>query len=156
MFVYTIKSRIKKPKKAIALLLFALLLVGVLVYITNSSASSKAYCKAVGEYSTRFGTDGDKTSFLSLFNVQGELVTIDSVRIPENFNSVYEEYNEMQKKMGLDLEKYRGKTVKRYVYETKDRWFVSVLCYKNRVVACHKSTNIYGDKFVSLIGTEEK
>ncbi len=151
MFVFTVKSRIKKPKRALVLAIFAILLIGGIIYIAGDSANSTANCKTLGEYSTRFSTDGDKKKFLSTFSVQGDLVTIDKVIIPEKFNALYERYNKIQKKMGLDLEEYKGKTAKRFVYQTKDNWYVSVLTYKNRVIACHKCTNIYGDDFLSLL-----
>lgn len=151
MFVFTVKSRIKSPKKTFALIICGIIVIGVVAYIWSSNSSSVAYCKAVGEYSTRFTTERDKKDFLSLFNVSGDLVDIDYVHIPTSFNKVYEKYNAVQRQMGLDLQEYRGKTAKRYVYETKDKYYVSVLCYQNRVIACHKCTNIYGEDFKALI-----
>ena len=88
---------------------------------------------------------------MSYFNVNGQPVTIDNVRIPENFNSTYERYNKIQKTMGLDLNNFKGKTTKRYVYKGKDNYFVSILTYKGKVVGCHKSKELYGSDFVSLL-----
>ena len=150
MFVLTIKTKIKKPERLITLLVFALLLIGGIVYVICDGGSSTAVCKGVGEYSLKFATDRDKQKFLSTFNAEGTLVTIDSVKIPQEFNKVYEKYNKLQKKMGLDLDKYRGTTAKRFVYETEDDMYVSVLTHKGKVIACHKCTNIYGDEFQAL------
>lgn len=36
--------------------------------------------------------------------------------IPEEFNAVYERYNNLLKQSGYDLEPYKGKTCKRYTY----------------------------------------
>ena len=38
------------------------------------------------------------------------------VLIPEHFDEAYESYNALQKQQGYDLEKYKGKKVKRYRY----------------------------------------
>lgn len=42
------------------------------------------------------------------------------VQIPKEFDEVYKEYNEIQKKQGLDLEKYKGKRAMLYVYNVKN------------------------------------
>ena len=39
------------------------------------------------------------------------------MRIPVEFDDVYEEYNALQRKQGFDLRKYRAHNVKRYTYE---------------------------------------
>jgi hypothetical protein len=151
MFVVTLKSKIKKPKRALIILAMALILVLVLWFITGDNPKTTAQCKGIGTYSLNFATDKNKEDFLAVFNLKGKIVTIDKVKIPADFNTVYEKYNKIQKKMGLDLEDYKGKTVIRFVYKTKDEMYISVLCYKNMVVGCHKSTNVYGDDFMALI-----
>lgn len=151
MFVITLKSKIKKPKRMLILLVFAVFLSISIFYVINNSQNTSAYCPGVGEYSLKFGTDGEKEDFFSAFNLQCNLVTIDKVRIPETFNSTYESYNKLQKEIGLNLDDYKGKTVKRFVYKTDDNKYLSVLCYKRKVVGCHICTNIYGDDFQSLV-----
>lgn len=42
---------------------------------------------------------------------------VQEVRIPVNFDEVYEEYNDLQKKQGFDLRSYRAHSVKKYTYE---------------------------------------
>lgn len=150
MFVLTVKTKIKKPKRFLILCSFAILLLVGILYIAMDSKNSTAYCKGIGEYSLKFSSQGEKDKFFSTFNIKGDLVTIDKVRIPEEFNKTYEGYNKIQKEMGLNLDEFKGKTVKRFVYSTDDKFFVSVLTYRGKVVACHKCTNIYGDKFLSL------
>jgi hypothetical protein len=150
MFVVTLKSKIKKPKKAFVIVTMAIILIVVLWCITGNNPKTQAECTTVGTYSLDFATDEDKESFLAVFNLKGELVTIDKVKIPSDFNEVYERYNKIQKKMGLDLEDYKGKIVARFVYKTQDGMYVSVLCYKNMVVGCHKCTDVYGDDFMAL------
>lgn len=38
------------------------------------------------------------------------------IRIPVNFDEIYEEYNALQKKQGFDLRPYRAHSVKQYTY----------------------------------------
>ncbi len=42
------------------------------------------------------------------------------VIIPSEFDDTYKAYNEIQKKQGFDLEKYKGSGVKRWTYEIKN------------------------------------
>ena len=42
---------------------------------------------------------------------------LEEIRIPVNFDEIYEEYNELQKKQGFDLRSYRAHSVKKYTYE---------------------------------------
>ena len=39
------------------------------------------------------------------------------IRIPVNFDEVYEEYNDIQRSQGFDLRKYRAHSVRQYTYE---------------------------------------
>ncbi len=39
-----------------------------------------------------------------------------NVVIPKEFDDVYKNYNELQKEIGFDLEKYKGKSAVRYTY----------------------------------------
>lgn len=59
------------------------------------------------------------------------------VTIPEKFDSVYSSYNGIQKKVGLDLEKYKGKTAMFYTYIVKNAdgdAYANLLVYKNKVI----------------------
>ena len=63
------------------------------------------------------------------------------ITIPEKFDKVYAGYNEIQKAQGLDLSKYRRKTVMRYTYEVKNydgynggRVLANVIVYRGRVI----------------------
>lgn len=63
-----------------------------------------------------------------------------AVVIPARFDTVYEGYNAIQKGQGLDLLRYRGKTVMRYTYpvtnypDYEGTVYATLLVYKDRVV----------------------
>ena len=61
------------------------------------------------------------------------------VLIPERFDEAYENYNALQRQQGYDLEKYKGKKVKRYRYRIlnypeKKNAAATLLVYKGEVL----------------------
>ena len=57
------------------------------------------------------------------------------VRIPVNFDEVYEEYNELQIIQGFDLRPYRAHSVKKYTYN-----IVHIIYYMKFVEKCQQKT----------------
>lgn len=63
------------------------------------------------------------------------------VRIPEEFDEVYQKYNKIQNEQGLDLKKYAGKRAMRYTYQVinhpsgEQGVIANILIYKNRLIA---------------------
>ena len=69
---------------------------------------------------SRFDTRRDQqTAYIESFGWDPGFThtAVENVRIPVEFDDVYEEYNALQRKQGFDLRKYRAHTVKRYTYE---------------------------------------
>ena len=61
------------------------------------------------------------------------------VVIPEKFDKVYTEYNEMQKKCGFDLEEYKGKEITLHTFSINNyKDTPDVLCdlmvYKDKII----------------------
>lgn len=50
------------------------------------------------------------------WEVQPAAIEKEKVEIPEQFDDVYNNYNQLQKRAGLDLTKYKGKKGVRYTY----------------------------------------
>ena len=102
-----------KPKTAFGIIL---LLTGVVVIAvsfignhpaTHASKQTTVSCKTAEERvnyinSLGFETDSSEES--------------KEIIIPTRFNDVYNKYNEIQKKQGLDLAEYKGKTAVMYTY----------------------------------------
>jgi len=63
-----------------------------------------------------------------------------TMKIPREFDRVMSTYNELQKRQGLDLSKYRGREVTRYSYKITNypgyegSVTANVIVYKNRVI----------------------
>ena len=78
----------------------------------------------------------------------GDVYKATEFRVPENFDRIIAGYNEIQKKQGLNIEKYKNKKVTRYTYEIEDYEYegkkveavVNLVIYKNTVVACDVSS----------------
>ena len=87
-------------------------------------------------------TPEDRVSFFAQFGweVNETPITENEIKIPDEFDKILKTYNEVQKQQGLDLTKYRGKTVTRYTYEITNypnyegKVYANVLIYKNRVI----------------------
>ena len=62
------------------------------------------------------------------------------VKIPRQEDPVFTRYNELQKSLGYDLQKYAGKQVMRYVYQinnypgAKEPVYATVLVYKDQII----------------------
>ena len=107
-----------------------------------------------GEYSLVLN-DGEEKKFLEQFGIETADAKSEkrSVIIPSDFNKYYEEYNELQKKIGLDLGKFKGKEVTEITVpleKPKDNNAV-LLVYKNRVIGGHITNGEYGSKNLPLV-----
>ena len=76
------------------------------------------------------------------WEVDGRCVDEAEVIIPKPFDAVYESYNKLQKRAGLDLEPYMGKRGRRYTYivtnyprEVGEEVRANVLCIDGERVA---------------------
>lgn len=73
-----------------------------------------------------FADEGNKsdrnTVFLEKYGweVGDDFIEKEEIIIPEEFDDVYMNYNDMQKEAGLDMEPYKGKKAVRYTYEVKN------------------------------------
>ena len=84
----------------------------------------------------------DAAKFLSQFGwvVDAGSVEKREVTIPAEFDKVFAGYNELQKSQGLDLSKYKKKTVTRYTFMVTEyegyegTVYANVLVYRNRVI----------------------
>lgn len=86
-------------------------------------------------------TGEDCVRFLESYGwtVDAQPYQIAQVKIPSEFDAVYDKYNQIQKGEGLDLTKYRGKSVKRYTYvitnyEYEGTVYANLLVYQDEII----------------------
>ena len=142
MFVYSLKASTVKFFGVLSVALVALITLIAFVpeydgsMMTSGAAQTKSY-----NYE-KIKTNDDRIEFLGQFGweVEGEPCEVRDVTIPDEFDKIFSGYNEIQRAQGLDLSKYKRKTVKRYTYEIKNypdyngTVYDNILVYRNRVI----------------------
>ena len=144
MFVYTCRAGTIRFFAVIVLAVAALAALVIFVPAYQPvSAGAGSSDEAVMISYDRIKTNEDRVKFLSQFGYEVSEDPIETVEItlPEKFDKVYAGYNELQKAQGLDLSKYRRKTVMRYTYEVKNydgynggKVLANVIVYRGRVI----------------------
>ena len=81
-------------------------------------------------------TNEDRIAFLSQFGWEVDATPIEEaeVVIPDEFDKVFTGYNELQKKQGLDLSKYKRKKLMRYTYKITNYDGYNGVVYANILV----------------------
>lgn len=140
MFVYAIRSATIKFVCAIALSVAVLLTLVALIPTYSAEKNDSAPVSDIS-YSKIY-ENSDRLAFIEQFGWQVDETPLETVEVsvPAEFDKIYLGYNEMQKEQGLNLAKYKGKTVTRYTYNVTNYpnyegdVYISLLVYKNKVV----------------------
>ncbi len=142
MFIYSVRAGTIKFAAVICAAVVALAALIILVpeYTPRTTA---AIAEKTANYSfDKISSNEDRVAFLKQFGweTDGTVVEEVTMKIPAEFDKVMNTYNELQKKMGLDLSKYKGKEVTRYTYAITNypnydgTVYANVIVYKKRVV----------------------
>ena len=143
MFIYSIKAQSIKLYFSIALSILSVITIMVFVPPRKAQdSSSLEVSKNVTEKNFKnVESQEDRIAFLKQFGweVEPEARDVQQITIPVKFDPLYEKYNDLQLKEGLNLEKYKGKTVKKYTYLVNNHnyegvVYANLLIYKNRVI----------------------
>ena len=110
MFVYSFRA---SSLKAFATISLALLILVTLILTVPSYGAIEAGADAISYSNVKSAEDA--AEFLKQFgwSVSGAPIETVEIKVPSEFDSVFNEYNEIQKHQGLDLGKYRRKNVTR-------------------------------------------
>lgn len=116
--MFIIKKLSKKGVAGAAILLFFLLLL-IMRFTAFNFAPTTAYCDTVGKYSLEITQSFSVQDFLNQFGLEIDKSTEEKVniKIPSEFNAVYNRYNALQKQQGLNLEYSKGCKAVRYTYD---------------------------------------
>lgn len=143
MFVYSLRANTLKFFAVVCVALTAL--ITMITFIPEYDAGGLGYVSVDKDQEIRYDgvkTEEDRVGFLSQFgwSVSGAPVEVAEVRVPEEFDKIFAGYNEIQKRQGLDLSKYKGKELSRYTYEISNyegatgKVYANILVYRNKVV----------------------
>ena len=139
MFIYSIRlSTIR---------FFAIILLGILM-VTGLVIGASGESVSVVSTATEINYGGIKTkedriAFMENFGIDVDPDSEESTafRMPEDFDRVILGYNELQKKQGLDLSKYKNKRVTRYTYRVVgEDSYANLFVYRGKIVACDISS----------------
>lgn len=125
--------------------LLLLLLLGVLAIgrgVMGSFPDAPASTTPTLSKRQSLDTEEERQSFLAGLGwaVMDSPCEVVEVVIPKHFDQIYQDYNQIQKNQGLNLEKYRGKCCTRYSYLVKNHPSdeplvrVNLLVYKGKLV----------------------
>lgn len=144
--------RLKKKRFIIALTAVLTVITAFLVIINADFTSVEDNVEKNSKiYSLKADSADDRLGFFKQLELKAGQETADEVVIPQNFNSVYEKYNEIQKKSVFDLSNYAGKPAKRYTYSIDDGKKAVILVYKNRIIGGHITSGVYGEDYLPLL-----
>lgn len=133
-------KKITKKSICIAAAVLAVLLVLIFRFAVCGFQKTTAQSDTMGTYSLLASDNEGCIDFLNQFEISAdnEPIEVSKVRIPSVFNDVYEKYNELQKKQGLDLEDYKGKECEKRTYKVnnygEDNVNANLLIYNGKVI----------------------
>ena len=142
MFIYSMRASTIKFCGVLCVALVALITLIAFVPAYGSEAPDASAGQNVDYNYEKIKTNDDRIEFLSQFGwqVKPNAVAEEEVLIPEQFDKVFSGYNEIQRRQGLDLSKYKKKLVNRYTYEETNyngyegTVYANILVYRNRVI----------------------
>ena len=143
MFVYSLRASTLKFFAVVCVALTALITMITFIPEYNSGELGYITTGKEGEISyDKIKTDADRVRFLSQFGWEIGATPIESaeITIPDQFDKIFTGYNEIQKRQGLDLSKYKRKKVMRYTYEITNyegedgKVYANILVYRNKVI----------------------
>lgn len=139
MFIYSLKAKTVKMFGLICVALVGVIMLAAFVpgYVATSAVAGDSEIN----YS-KIKNNEDRIAFLKQFGweVSPEETESEQVTIPSEFDKIFSGYNEIQKQQGLDLAKYKGKTMMRYTYDVTNyegyegKVQANILVYRGKVV----------------------
>ena len=139
MFIRTVRAwRIK----LFLMLALSAALVAVLILCIPVQAVTAVSASDGSRVYTGVRSNDDRVNFLKRFGweVEKEPNETVNVTVPEVFDDIFEGYNKLQNEQGLDLSRYRRKTVTRYTYTVTNYpdydgvVYATLLVYRGRVI----------------------
>ena len=136
MFVYT--AKLSRKRILIAVLLAALVVAAILFLTVRKDDSAE---QAAATASAK--TNRQRVEYLESlgWEVSDEPIEIQTIIIPETFDSVYAQYAQLQTEQGFDLTRYAGMEATRYTYvvenhpQSAEQVYADILVCKGKIIA---------------------
>lgn len=140
MFLVSLKSL----KGKLFLLVSAIVTITIVFAVISSSENTENSKATDDTLDFSASTDEERMSFITSIGliVENEPSAVAEIRIPDEFDETYANYNEIQKQSGLDLEPYKGCTAKKWTYtvtnypgyEETQSIKINLLVYKGKII----------------------
>jgi hypothetical protein len=142
IYIVIIKTIRLSSVRLIGCILFTVIIAFTLSVFTPTSALSSAFSETYKTIYDNAHTNEGRIAFLKSFGweVADKPIEITDVTVPSEFDSVFSNYNELQKLQGLDLSRYKQKQVTRYTYTVTNyqgydgKVLASLIVYRGTVV----------------------
>ncbi|MDD2361383.1 MAG: DUF4830 domain-containing protein [Oscillospiraceae bacterium] len=135
MFVYSFKA---SKRQIISMILCAIMLIAVLIVAIIwplGKTSAETYKPVQGS------SNDERVAFLKAlgYEIDTQNPVVKEVLIPDEFDEVFERYNNIQKEAGMDLSVYHGKRLKNWTYRVlnipdQGEVLANLYIYKNKIV----------------------
>lgn len=142
MFVYTLRANTLRFFSILGVAV--IVLISLIVFVPEYSIATTGTILAQKEeiQYDRIRDNDDRIRFLGQFGWEVSATPVEEaeITIPKEFDKIMKTYNELQKQQGLDLSKFKGKTVVRYTYEitnypnAEGTVYANVIVFKKRVI----------------------
>ena len=140
MFVYSLKASTIKFFGVICVAMAAL--IALIVFVPTGDIVATDTTPQSGINYVKIKDNDARREFLRQFGWEVGEKEIESIEVtvPKEFDRVMTEYNEIQRRQGLDLSAYKGKSVSRYTYEVTNyegydgKVYANIIVYKNKVI----------------------
>jgi hypothetical protein len=167
MFVYSFKASTVRILGVVCIALVGIIAMVAFVptYVTAGNADTpvvQVQSQSVSVKYDKIRTEQDVVNFLAQFGwqVEGKAIEVKEVSVPGEFDKIYAGYNQVQVAQGLDLARYKGKTVTRYTFKVTNyegyegEVLANVLVWRKKVVGGDICSAEIGGGFVQ--GFEKK
>ena len=147
MFVYSFKASTVRILGVVCIARVGIIAMVAFVptYVTAGNADAPAVQVGTESVSVRYDkirTEQDVVNFLAQFGwqVNGKAIEVKDVSVPAEFDKIYAGYNQVQVAQGLDLSRYKGKTLTRYTFKVTNfegyegEVLANVLVWRKKVV----------------------
>ena len=143
MFIYSVRGQTIR----LGVLLLVLALLGGVIALNGGGEVVSAASSAVEiDYSGIKDAD-DRIAFMRSFGIEvaDGSEEASNFSMPDSFDRVINGYNELQKRQGLDLLKYKNKRVTRYTYKvtnykSEGEVWANLFVYRGKIIACDVSS----------------
>lgn len=152
MFVLSVKTSKKQLLSLLAcIILLAVILAVVIIWPPGDTAATAAVT-----YSAK--DEAERIAFLQSLGYQTDVkyTEVREILIPEEFDEVFAQYNEIQRQANMDLEPYRGKRVKCWTYKLynhpeEGEVYAHLYVYKDKIIGGDISSTALNGFMTGLI-----